>query len=388
MSGRGHVVQRSPGSWSIVLYLGRDASGKKRQRWVTFHGDKRDAEKKLTSLLHELDAGVNVDPHSTLVSDFLERWLTDYAQTRVTRKTFERYAQIVRQQLVPQLGHHKLSALRPLHIAAAYTHWLTAGRRDKRKGGLSAQSVVHHHRVLSQALKMAVRWQLLVHNPVEGVDPPRVRRREMRALDDDEISSLLTSAAGDRLYVPILLAVSTGLRRGEILGLRWSDVDMRSGALSVCRSLEPTQDGADVVQPKTARSRRAVRIPKAALEALRRQRLEQEKRADELGAGYQDADLVCPAWDGSPWHPDAFSGAFRSLTGGKVRFHDLRHTAATMLLREGVHPKIVAERLGHSTTRLTLDTYSHVLPGMQEDAVSKIDARLRTMSGLAKIPTD
>jgi integrase len=254
---------------------------------------------------------------------------------------------------------------------------------------LSAQTVLHHHRVLRQALHQAVRWQLLMRNPADAVDPPRPRRREMQALDDDQIAQLLDAAKGGNHFMPVLIAVTTGLRRGEILALRWQDVDLNKGTLAVRQSLEQTKRfGLRFKEAKTQRSRRVVALPSLLVDALRKHRREQAKHRWALGAAYQDHGLVCPADDGAPQSPDALSAAFPHLVSRagvpRVRFHDQRYTHATQLLNEGIHPKVVSERLGHSNIGITLDTYSHVLPGMQEEAAQRVDAALRAALGKRK----
>jgi integrase len=308
--------------------------------------------------------------------------LSDYAEVNVAAKMFERYAEIIRVHLVPALGHHRLTKLQPLHIQAYYSLALQSGRKDG-KGGLSAQTVIHHHRVLKDALHQAVRWRLLVRNPSDAVEPPRRKEREMQVLDDKQLGTLLKGAAGKSIYVPILLAVTTGMRRGEILGLRWSDIDLNAGTLAVCQSLEHTRvGGLKFKQPKTRRSRRVVALPHFAVEALRKHRAAQGRTRLQAGSDYKDHDLVCARWDGSPRNPGAVTRAFAKLIADlgltKVRFHDLRHSHATQLLREGIHPKVVSERLGHSTVGITLDTYSHVTPNMQEEAAKRIDVALRS----------
>jgi integrase len=202
----------------------------------------------------------------------------------------------------------------------------------------------------------------------------------MQVLDETETATLLGRLENSRLYIPVLLAITTGLRRGEILGMRWSDVDLSKGSVMVVSSLERTVEGLKFKSPKTHRSRRAVALPPLTIDALRTHRAEQAADRLAIGPNYNDNGLVCPAPGGSPWRPDAFSASFakaiRRMDVRKVRFHDLRHSHATHLLRAGVHPKVVSERLGHSSVGITLDTYSHVLPGMQQDAVKLIDAAL------------
>ncbi len=376
---KGHIRKRGKSSWAIVLDLGRDASGSRRQKWHSVKGRRRDAERELAKLLSELNTGSYVEPARMSVSEFFDRWLADYAKPKVSSKTFERYQEMIDGHIRPALGAYLLPKLAPLHIQSFYSRALDKGRKDGR-GGLSAQSVVHFHRVLHKALAQAVKWQLLARNPVDAVEPPRAERKEMRALDEDETARLLSLLTGNRLHTPVLLAVTTGLRRGEILGLRWTDIDLKAGTLTVVQSLEQTKDGLKFKAPKTHRSRRSIALPEMTVEALRSHRAAQAEEKLALGPAYGENGLVCPRPAGGPWAPDVFSTAFAAFvrrSGMKsFRFHDLRHTHATHLLRAGVHPKIVSERLGHSSVSITLDTYSHVLPGMQQDAVRLVDAAL------------
>lgn len=378
---KGHIVKRSENSWSLVFDLGRDASGKRRQKWVTVKGTKRDAEKELTRILHEAQTDAFVEPARMNVAEYLEYWLVNYAKTNVVAKTYEWYEEIIRLYLIPGLGQHNLSKLQVVHIQSYYTRMLSEGRR-LRPGGLSAQSVLHHHRVLREALQQAVKWQFLSKNPADAVVPPRPVRKEMQALDEDQTARLIHAARGSRLYVPIILAVATGLRRGEVLGLRWQDVDLDAGILAVRQALSFTTQGGLVFKaPKTKRSRRTVALPEFVTEVLREHKQEQEQIRQMLGAAYQDLDLVIAYPDGLPWTPNSFTAAFASLLRSydlpRVRLHDLRHTHASHLLKQGVNPKVVSERLGHSTVTLTLDTYSHLLPGMQEEAAQRVDRALK-----------
>lgn len=377
---RGHIKKRAKDSWSIVIDLGRDAAGKRKQKWHTVRGTKKEAQAELSRLLNEINTGEYVEPSRMLVSDYLKRWLKDYAEPNVSPKTSERYAQIIHGNIIPALGQYQISKLKPLHIQSFYTDCLTSGRKD-RKGGLSAQTVVHFHRLLRKAFLQAVKWQLLARNPVDAVEPPRPQRKEMEVVDEKETAQLLEKLAGSHLFVPVLMAVTTGLRRGEILALCWKDVNLEEGRITVNQSLEQTKAGLRFKSPKTERSRRQVPLPGVTIDIVRDHKRKQNEERLRLGPVYQNNDLVFPRPDGSPMPPDLLStnfAAFIRRSGLKhIRFHDLRHSHATQLLLQGVHPKIVSERLGHSNIGITLDTYSHVLPGMQEDAVLKIDASLR-----------
>jgi integrase len=377
---RGHIRKRSRASWAIVIDLGRDPGGKRRQKWHTVHGTKQDAERELANLLNSIHKGDYVEPSKMTVSDYLSNWLAEYAKLNVSPKTYERYMDIISKNILPALGEYHLSKLRPLHIQSFYTDALTQGRKDGR-GGLSAQTVLHFHRVLRKALQQAVKWQLLARNPTEAVEAPRPQRKEMHAVDETGTARLLHAVEGMRLYMPVLLAVMTGMRRGEILALRWQDTDLEKGKIAVRRSLEQTRDGLRFKQPKTGKGMRSIALPGIAVQTLRRHKIAQAQERLRLGPAYEDNDLVCPRLDGGPWAPDSLSTAFAGLIRRsdlpRVRFHDLRHSHATQLLRHGIHPKVVSERLGHSKVGITLDTYSHVLPGMQEEAASKVDAALR-----------
>jgi integrase len=383
----GSLKQRSKGSWTIVLFLGRDpVTGKKRQKWHTINGNKKQAQAELNRFLHELQTGSYTEPANLTVKEYLGKWLADYAKVNVGAKTFERYSGIVRDHLVPELGSIPLQKLQPLHVQACYSkELLQGGRKDGRDGGLSAQTVLHHHRVLSEALKQAVRWQLVARNICDAVEPPRPEFREMVALEEARTAWLLDAALGTRLHIPILFAITTGMRRGEILAVRWQDTNLQSGWVTVRRSLQETKAGLTIKEPKSIRGRRRGRkpftLPAIAIEMLECHRQEQEKRKAVLGPEYEDNDLICCRDDGSFWPPSAFTSAYRDLLRRRkipnVRFHDLRHSHASQLLRAGVSPKVISERLGHSKVGFTLDIYGHILPGMEEEAAQKVDTGLR-----------
>jgi len=381
---KGHIRQRSKGSWTIVLYLGRRPDGKPNQTWQTVRGTRRHAERELARLLHEVNIGGYVEPSRITVAEHLGRWLKDAARLKVQPKTFERYAEIVNQHLIPALGHHRLDKLLPLHIQSYYSDALTSGRKDG-KGGLSAQTVLHHHRVLHSALRQAVRWQLVARNVADAVEPPRPKRSQPRVLDEEGTSRLVRAARGTPYAMPAMLAVATGLRRGELLALRWENVDFEAGTLRVVETLEQTNEGVRSKEPKTGKSRRTVAIGPTVVEELRRHRAEQAAARLVLGPAYHDHGLVFPREDGNLWPPDSFTTAFRAFARSVgfegLSFHGLRHTHATHLLRQNTHPKIVSERLGHSTIGITLDTYSHVVPGMQDEAARKADETLRVALG-------
>jgi len=238
----GHIRKRGS-KWSITLELPRDpVTQKRRQKWYSGFATRKAAQAELAKLLHQMQTGAYVEPSRLTVADYLRRWLADYARPNVSGKTFERYQQIVENNLIPGLGSIVLHRLQPLQIQALYSEQLRSGRKDG-AGGLSAQTVLHHHRVLRKALAQAVRWNLLAANPADRVEPPRAQAKEVEPIDEVRAAWLIEVAQGTRLHIPILLAVFTGMRRGEILALRWQDIDLRdakAGAAEQCRVRKPS----------------------------------------------------------------------------------------------------------------------------------------------------
>ena len=377
---RGHIRQRSPGSWEITYELPQDGSDKRRQRTQTVRGTKRDAQQELTRLLREIDTGGFVEPNRLTIGEYLERWLADYAKPNVGGKTYEVYRNHLRTQIIPPLGAIPLARLSPLDLQGLYARLRTEGRKDGRPGGLSARTILHFHRILHKALDQAVKWRLVARNVCDAVEPPRPQQQESHVLDEEQTVRLLEAAKGTQLHLPILLACATGARRGELLALKWENVDLEAGVICIRQALEQTTGSLKFKTPKTTKSRRTVVLPRFAVEALTRHRGEQAQHRLLLGPAYQDSGLVIARPNGLPVRPDNFSTEFGAFLKQHdlphVRFHDLRHGHASQLFKAGVHVKVVRERLGHSGVGITLDTYGHVLPGMQEEAAQRLDEAL------------
>ena len=387
---KGHIRQRSKGSWTIWVDLGRDPeTGKRRQQTMTVRGTKRDAERESRAILTRLETGAYIKPTRLTVGGYLEQWLQGYVSSNTGPRTRERYIEIAHAHLVPALGSILLTALRPQHIQDYYAKALESGRRDG-KGGLSAQTVHHHHRVLYEALKHAVKHGILIRNVAEAVDPPRPEHKEMATLWPETVNSLLDAARRIPYYTLFYTALYTGLRRSELLALRWCHVDLDFATLSVVETLHQLHNREFVFrQPKSKRGRRQIALSPSLALLLRQHRAEQEVSRKLLGLELSPSDLVFSQPDGSPLQPDSITQAFtrlaRSVGLCGVRFHDLRHTHATLMLRHGIHPKIVSERLGHSTVAITLDTYSHVLPGLQEAAAQRFEEGLQMVGDKALV---
>jgi integrase len=379
---KGHIKTVAPKTFDLVINLGRDENGLRHNRWERYHGKKGDAEARLAELIHQHETGALVDSKKATVAAFLTDWLKNYASNRVSGLTFQRYSILIKKSIIPTLGTTLLAKLQPTHLQALYTRLMENGRTIG-KGGLSASTVRQVHAVLHKALRCAVKWGFLPRNIADAVEAPRPRPKEATVPTPAEIANLLAylQTADPDLRTPTLVAAATGMRRGELLALTWANVDLERGSISVTQSLEETlANGVVVKQPKTASSRRTVAVPAMVAEALRSHSAAQAARKLAMGAGYKDIDFVFADLDGSMLVPSLFSKRFKRSTNKcklPIRFHDLRHACATMLLRQGVHPKIVSERLGHSTIGITLNLYSHVTPDMQRDAAEQLDNVLR-----------
>lgn len=364
----GSIFQRQQdGRWVGQLYVRRDGTGRKRFLRV-YGGSRTEVQERLTAALHERHRGTLADPSKENLGQFLERWLRDSVRRSVRASTFDSYAHLTRKHIIPELGRFRLARLTPAHVQALYT--------EKLEAGLSPRYVQYMHAVLHRALKQAVRWGLVARNVTEAVDRPRAERKEMRVLTPEQADALLEATRADRLAALYVLAITTGMRQGELFGLTWGAIDLEAGRLQVTRQLQYLRGGKgpELLAPKTKAARRSLELPQLALEALREHRRRQLEERLALGPVWQDEwDLVFTTEVGTPLHPSNVARrSFRPLLvrAGlpRIRFHDLRHTAATLLLAGGEHPKVVQERLGHSSIALTLDTYSHVLPVADEQA--------------------
>jgi integrase len=380
---RGHIRQRSPGSWEVRYDFGTDpATGKRRIATVTVRGDRKAAEKELRRLLRTVDDGSHVDPSHLTVRQWLETWL-ETVRSETTPKTSERYGEICRNFLMPAFGNIGLTKLAPTQIQTAYNAWAIGGRRDGKAGGLSPQTRRHLHRVLRTALARAVEQQLIARNPADVFKKrlPKVERRELVTLTVDQSARLLAALAHSRVYWPVLLALATGMRRGEILAVRWKNVDLENGTLRVVESLEQTKTTMRFKSPKSGRHR-AITLPGYAVTELRRLKREQAEALLSLGVRQSGDTLLCCRADGEPHQPLSLTYEFarfmRRLNDlPRVRFHDLRHSHATQLLADGIHPKVASERLGHASVGITLDLYSHVTDTMQGEAAAKLDTAMQ-----------
>lgn len=369
-NGEGSITRRDDGRW-MGRYTVHTVAGAKRK---TLYGRTRaEVSSKLSKALADRDGGLVFDAGSLTVGEYLDRWLKDSVKDTVRPSTYERHEGIIRIHLKPALGRIKLKALTPAHVQGFYR-----GRLDS---GLSPATVNKIHVILHKALSQAVKWSLVPRNVTEAVQAPRPAPEEMSPLDKDQTLALLSAASEDRLEALYVLAVSTGMRQGELLGLSWKDVDLERGIISVRRTLTRTGSRLGLGEPKTKNSRRMVQLTKIATVALRTHRKRQMKERLAYAGLWKDHDLVFATQTGTLINPtNLIKRSFRPLLEKadlpKIRFHDLRHTAATLLFAQDIHPKYVQELLGHANIGITLDTYSHMLPGMGNHAARAMETAL------------
>ena len=365
-------IRKRGNSYTIAISLGRDPdTGKYKYHYETVKGTRELAKKRRAELIHQLDNGTFIRPSKTTFAEYLERWLNEYAKPNLSPRGFERYAGIIRQHLIPAMGNITLTQVKPQHIQRHHTTMLNKG--------LSAGTVQYHHAVIHKALKTAIKWGLLNRNAADGVDVPRSRQKEMQTWDDCEVRYFLDAAKDSYYYALFHTALFTGMRRSELLALQWRDIDIQQ--IHVNRSLHHLKDGSYVfTQPKSAKSRRTIALSPSSTLTLAEHKDRQEGIRAMLGMPLRQDDLVFSTPEGRPLRPNTVTRAWTTLTrkvGVKpIRLHDARHTHASLMLKQGVHPKIVQERLGHATIQMTLDIYSHVTPGLQQAAAESFDRLL------------
>jgi integrase len=371
-NGEGSIGRRKNGGW-MAQYVVYTAEGRKKRK--TLYGKTRvEVAAKLAKALSDREDGLVFDDEGLTVEVYLEWWLKDSVRDTVRPSTYERNRTLVERHVAPALGRLKLKGLTPAHVRWFY--------REKLDAGFSPATVHKMHVVLHKALDQAVRDGLIPRNVTEAVTVPKIERKEIQALCAEETKRLLEAAREDRFEALYVLAVMTGLRQGELLALKWDDVDLERRVLRVRRTLTRTKGKVSLGEPKTAKSRRTVKLTAISAAALQEHLSRQLEEIDRVGPLYSDDGLVFATERGTPVNPTnlrqrSFAPLLERANLRKIRFHDLRHTCATLLLGKNINPKIVSEMLGHSSISITLDTYSHVLPDMQDSAARALEDALQ-----------
>lgn len=368
---RGSINKRGENSWLISLSY--DLDGKRKVHYKTIHGTKKDAEQYLTKIVRDKYQGTFIDTPSVILNQYFERWLESVSRLRSSQRTADGCESIYKRYFRETIGYKKIDKLHVLDIQKVYADML--GR------GLSPVTVRHAHSVIRCALKQAVKWNLLPRNPAELVELPKVTRKERRTLSAVEAQRFIKAAEEIKHGLIFEFALLTGMRPEEYLALQWGDLDLEKGKAQVRRALVRHKNSWSFLEPKTSRSRRMIDLPMPLVRKLALHKRQQAEQRLRVGSEWQAHDLVFCGEMGTPLSiPNLTYRYFRPILEKaglpQIRLYDLRHSCATLLLLAEENPKVVSERLGHSTIVLTLDTYSHVLPTMQEKATARLEKML------------
>ncbi len=378
--GSGSIAERSPGRWQVTVSSGRDPrTGKRQRRRFTVLGVRRDAQQALREALRQRDSGLMTSADKVAVGEWLTAWLARHdAEGHISPRTHDRYRGILERHLIPGLGRLRLQQLRPDHLADLKAQWLSG---DGDGQPLAGATIHKHFVVLRQALADAVTAGVILRNPADAVSAPSAKATtERRALTEDEIANLLTASRGSRYDAPIRITLATGMRQGELLAIRWEDMDLDAGLVTVRRTLSYVSGEIMFRAPKTANSRRTIEISGPTIQLLRAHRIRQAEHRLQLGTLWQENGLVFPSLIGTPWLARPFYRGYRGVLArseirdvASVNWHTLRHTAASQWLRRGADVFSVSRRLGHASAAFTMDVYAHLLKGQQKQAAEALD---------------
>ena len=367
----GHIRKRERKKgivWQVILDKGEGSEGRRLRDYYTLPS-KKEAQAFLTEKLAEFHKGAYIEPSQMTVKDCIEEWLKVYAHPRLAANTIHGYEVNFNLHTIPYIGNVRIQKLSPAAIQGMY--------QELEKKGLSPRSIQYVHTTLHEVLKYAYKMQLISKNPAEFVSVPRQQKYEAQVYDKKEVGELLEAAKGTALDIPIRLAVGLGLRRGELLALQWEDVDFNENTIYVHRNLTYINHQYLFGEPKTKSGIRRLSAPPSLMEALRHHKVRQMENKLVFGKEYQDNHLICCRPDGRPYHPASFSSSFGDFLKKHelkhIRWHDLRHTNATLMLQMGVPAKVASERLGHANISITLDTYTHAVKELNQEAAEKLE---------------
>ncbi len=379
--GEGTIYKRKDGRWEAKASIGFDPATGKPKRLTKYFKTRKEAQEWLAKVAHEKATGIFVEPHRVTVGEWLDRWLEVYVRPSVRDTTYQNYETLVRCHIKPYLGGKPIQKLMPGDLQAFYNAKLEGGRADGKEGGMSTRAVRYLHFLLSAALKQAVKEGLVSRNVAEATNPPKQGKKEIQYLTTEEIQRFLQVARESRYYVAMLTELGTGLRRGELLGLKWEDVDLKRGVITVRRQLVRAKGGPVFHEPKTESGIRTVTVPAEVLKELKAHKARQNEEKLLLGNAYDDSGLVFCQANGRRLEPRNFTRHFDNLLKKAgirhVSFHSLRHTHATELLRLGVNLKTIQGRLGHSNFNVTANFYAHIADELQQEAAEKINSVLK-----------
>ncbi|WP_230868232.1 tyrosine-type recombinase/integrase [Iocasia frigidifontis] len=378
------IIKRN-GKWQISVEAGHDpVTGKRKRKYGTAE-TKKEAKILEAKLIEEYKKGTSIDGSKITLEKHLREWLKEDCADLAPR-TYASYKMIVEKHLIPALGKLRMNEINSKHIMGYQNYKLKEGRING-EGGLSARTVQYHHRVLSRALKVAAKWQIIENNPCEYVDAPSVKKPEFNTFSPEQINKIIEIAKGTWFFEILITAIYTGMRRGELLGLRWSDINWDKGEIKVRQQAQHLRNkGVKLRELKTESSKREMGIPDNVLKILKKLKSKQAEIKLQLGKKYKKHDLVFCYGDGSPRNPQGITKKFNNILkeaeiSQNYRFHDLRHTFATLSLQEGTKMKTLQKIMGHATYNTTANTYSHVTDKMKKEAVDSISKALKNSNG-------
>jgi integrase len=393
------IDPKKPQKWQILIETGFDAKGNRKRSYNSFFGTHNQAQKEEARLMVQAEGGALASAGKTTVAEVLNRFY-NFKKDKWAIKTALRNEGIIRNHLIPGLGHYRVDKLTAMHIDEFIAKERSEGRIDtkKKKGqpdnkkdkktvepGLSESSLKQAYNILSAAMEKAIDWDLIKVNPCRKVEKPKVEDSEVSILDTKEVLPMLEVIRGKYIFMPAFISVYTGMRLGEILALTWKDVDLKNKLLYVTRSSDQVKaDEPHYKGPKTKKGKRAIGISRLVVDELKRHKkfLSEMRLASggekKDGGEWEENNLICPRWDdpGRPINPNSLSGSFSETMeklGYPITFHGLRHTHASLLIQAKEQPKVISDRLGHTNIGITMDTYGHLMPGMQQEAANKLE---------------
>ena len=382
--GEGSITRRGSGRWQGSALIGYDRETGKPIRKYFYGKTRKEVQRKLSEIIPEVHAGTYREPANITVAEWFTTWLNVYMKPSLRPTTWESYRYQVEGHIIPALGHLKLPQLQTAHIQRLYNDKLKGGRLDGKPGGLSPKSVKYIHTVIHSALEQAKREGMITINPADAVKLPQQEQKEIKYLDAAEAAIFLATAKDSKHFAAFFLALNTGMRRGELLGLRWQDIDFKACQLTVNQGLvRVTGKGLIFQEPKTKLSNRVINLAPAVLQVLKEHKAEQNEIRLLAGSAYNaDLDLVFANELGEPICPRAFTRVFERVVkraGLDVTFHGLRHTFATLALEQGVDIKTIQETLGHHSAAFTMDVYSSVTAKMKKEAADRVGNLLASL---------
>ncbi len=378
----GSIQNRGNNKYFLTISCGYDGSGRRIRHTRTVEASSpRDAEKKLALFIAEIEKGQYMDSPKLTFAEFIRKWLEEYAERNLAPKTLLSYRKELENRIIPALGAIKLNKLKPVHLIQFYNNLCEDGmRKDGKPGGLSGKTQLYYHHIISSILKDAVQWQIIENNPAEKVKPPKATKKRIEFYDDIQTAKMLALLDGVELKwkTIVYVALFTGMRKGEIMGLEWQDIDFEKGIINIERTSQYVSGiGVITKEPKNETSKRVISAPQTLLQLLKQYKTCQTEQRMKVANLWQESNRLFTTCNGSPMFPDSISNWFCDFIKENnlphITFHGLRHTSASILIDQGLNIKAVSNRLGHANTSTTMNIYAHALKSADKQAADIMD---------------